>query len=48
VKKANQKDKNTPTEAILTPGKQNPQSGVNHPGVENVRRAKHFVDENKK
>jgi hypothetical protein len=42
----NQKDGNT--QAITMPGTHDAQSKVNHPGVENVRRAKNFVDENKK
>ena len=48
MKKAKNKDKNTPGEAILTPVSRYPKSKVTNPGVENVRRAKEYVDENEK
>ena len=48
MKKTKNKDNNTPTEAILTPISHHPNSRVTNPGVENVRRAKEYVDENKK
>ena len=48
MKKEKNQNKNTPTQAITTPGQHDAKSGVNHPGVENVRRAKSFVDQNKK
>jgi len=37
-----------PTEAILTPIAHEPGSGITIPGEANVRRAKDYVDENKK
>ena len=48
MKKTNPKNPNTPTQAIVTPVAKDPKSGMTIPGVENVRRAKDFVDENKK
>ncbi|MBR4868476.1 MAG: DUF3787 domain-containing protein [Clostridia bacterium] len=39
---------NKPAEAIVTPVSHHPKSRVTDPGVANVRRAKEYVDENKK
>ena len=39
---------NQPTQAIVTPKSKKQHSNVTEPGVENVIRAKNFVDENKK
>ncbi len=37
-----------PCEAIVTPVAHDPKSGMTIPGEENVKRAKDYVDENKK
>ncbi len=48
MKKSKTKIPGTPTQAILTPAAKDAKTGMTIPGVENVRRAKEFVDENKK
>lgn len=46
--KPNPQDPKVPVQAIVTPVAHDPKSGIVIPGEDNVRRAKHFVDQNQK
>ena len=46
--KPNPQNPKLPVQAIVTPVSHDPKSGMVIPGEDNVRRAKNFVDENKK